>query len=398
VQGILPLRILVSTSASATLDPKRPHMTSPKSGEPSTDSSGPLAVDSVVRIGLLALLVYWSIKVVGPFLTIALWSAILAVALYPSFKSLAGKLGGRRHLAAALITLVSLIVVLGPITWFGIGLVSGVGFVVDRLNSGVFPIPTPAESVKDWPFVGDRLYEMWTLAATNIKGLLTQVAPTLKPIGGKLLGVAGTVGFSLIEFVVAIVIAGFLYVPGPQLVRSLAALLHRVSGDRSGLMLKLAGDTIRNVSRGVVGVALLQSFLAAVGLVVGGVPGAGFLSLIALVLAIIQIGPALVLIPVVIWSWTAMTTTSALLFTAYMIPVGLIDNVLRPVLMARGLPTPMPIILVGVMGGTIAYGISGLFLGPIVLSVAWALVVAWVQDEAAGGTASKGSADSAGPS
>jgi predicted PurR-regulated permease PerM len=158
-------------------------------------------------------------------------------------------------------------------------------------------------------------------------------------------------------------------------------------------MLKLAGDTIRNVSRGVVGVALLQSFLAAVGLAVAGVPAAGFLSLIALVLAIVQIGPAPVLIPVVIWSWTAMTTTSALLFTAYMIPVGLIDNVLRPLLMARGLPTPMPVILVGVMGGTIAYGISGLFLGPIILSVAWTLLVAWIEDDSAGDPMLKDSPD-----
>jgi predicted PurR-regulated permease PerM len=338
------------------------------------------AVDTAIRIGLLVLLLYWSFKVVGPFLTIALWGAILTVALYPLFQSLARRLRGRRRLAAALLTLVSLLIVLGPLTWFGAGLVSGVGFIVERLNAGALSVPSPEEWVKTWPIIGDRVYDLWALAATNIKALLTQIAPTLKPIGSKLLGVAGSVGLSLVEFVVAIVIAGFLYVPGPQLQRSLAALLHRVSGERSGLMLKLAADTIRNVSRGVLGVALLQSFLAAVGLAVAGVPGAGFLSLIALVLAIIQIGPALVLIPVVIWSWTAMSTASALLFTAYMIPVGLIDNVLRPLLMARGLPTPMPVILLGVMGGTIAYGISGLFLGPIILSVGWVLLVAWVQD------------------
>jgi predicted PurR-regulated permease PerM len=259
--------------------------------------------------------------------------------------------------------------------------VNGVSFAVERLNAGVFPIPTPMESVKNWPFIGDRIYDLWVLATTNIKALLAQVAPTLKPVGGKLLGIAGTVGLSLVQFIVAIIIAGFMYLPGPKLVRSVAALLHRVSGERSGLMLKLAGDTIRNVSRGVVGVALLQSFLAAIGLAVAGIPGAGLLSLIALVLAIVQIGPALVLIPAVIWSWTAMPVLSALIFTAYMIPVGLIDNVLRPLWMARGLPTPMPIILIGVMGGTIAYGITGLFLGPIILSVAWVLLVAWVEDD-----------------
>jgi predicted PurR-regulated permease PerM len=134
----------------------------------------------------------------------------------------------------------------------------------------------------------------------------------------------------------------------------------------------------------VVGIALVQSFLAGLGFLVAGIPAAGFLSLIALVLGIIQIGPAILLIPIVVWSWTVMETTSALLFTAYMIPVSLVDNVFRPIVMARGLPTPMPVILVGVIGGTIAYGVSGLFLGPIVLSVTWALLVAWMRDDDAG--------------
>ena len=132
----------------------------------------------------------------------------------------------------------------------------------------------------------------------------------------------------------------------------------------------------------MLGVALIQSFFAGIGFLLAGFPAAGILSAIVLVLGIIQIGPAILLIPMIVWSWTAMDTTSALLFTAYMVPVGLVDNILRPILMARGLSTPMPIILIGVIGGTITYGISGLFLGPIVLSVVWALVVAGVQDDA----------------
>jgi predicted PurR-regulated permease PerM len=160
--------------------------------------------------------------------------------------------------------------------------------------------------------------------------------------------------------------------------------MHRISGRRSEQMVKLAGSTIRNVSRGVVGVALVQSFLAGIGFLAAGIPAAGFLAFIALVLGIIQIGPAIVIIPVILWSWTAMATTNALIFTVYMGCVGLLDNVLRPVVLARGLTTPMPVIAIGVIGGTLAYGISGLFLGPIVLSVAWALVVAWVQEDHGG--------------
>jgi predicted PurR-regulated permease PerM len=146
-------------------------------------------------------------------------------------------------------------------------------------------------------------------------------------------------------------------------------------------MVQLAGATIRNVARGVIGIALLQAILAGVGFLVAGIPGASVLAFVVFLFGVLQIAPAIV-IPVVVWSWTAMDTTHAVSFTAYMVLVGLIDNVLRPILMARGLTTPMPVILIGVMGGTLAYGIVGLFFGPIVLSVAWAVMVAWTQEDA----------------
>jgi predicted PurR-regulated permease PerM len=344
---------------------------------------GSLTIDTAIRIGLLGLLLYWSLKVVGPFLTIALWSAILTVALYPLFDWLAARLGSRR-LAATLITLLCLVIVIGPVTWLGFGLIGSVDFVIRGVDAKIFSIPLPAESVKDWPLIGEQLYRLWTLAATDIKTILLEVLPTLKPLGSKLIDISGTVVVGLLEFVAAIIIAGFLYSPGPHLAQSIGAFLRRIFGQRSEEMLKLAGSTIRNVSRGVVGIALVQSFLAALGFLVAGVPAAGFLSFIALVLAIIQIGPTILFIPIVVWSWTAMDTTNALLFTAYMVPVSLVDNVLRPLVMARGLTTPMPVILIGVVGGTLAYGISGLFLGPVVLAVTWALLVAWVQEDGPG--------------
>jgi predicted PurR-regulated permease PerM len=350
---------------------------------------GTFAVDAVIRIGLLGLLLYWTWKVVGPFVTVALWSAILTVALYPLFDWLARRLGSRR-LAATLITLLCLMIVVGPVTWLGFGLIGSVEYVVKGFDSKLFSIPLPPESVKGWSLIGEQVYQLWTLAATDVKQILLDVAPSLKPVGGKLLDITGNVVFGLLEFVAAIVIAGFLYSPGPRLVQSLGAFLRRIFGRRSEEMLKLAGATIRNVSRGVVGIALVQSFLAGLGFLAAGIPAAGFLSFIALVLGIIQIGPAILFIPIIVWSWTVMETTGALLFTAYMIPVGLVDNVCRPFVMARGLATPMPVIVVGVIGGTMAYGISGLFLGPIVLSVTWALLVAWVQDDGLGASSADG--------
>ena len=353
-------------------------MTAEKGQVPAPPDSS--TVDVGIKIGLLGLLGYWSWKIIGPFLTVALWSVILAVALYPLFDWLARHLGNRR-LAAALITVLCLMIVVGPVSWLGFGLIRGVEFAVGEFDSKVFSIPLPAETVKDWPLIGEPVYQLWTRAATDTKAILLEVAPRLKPLGGKLVDIAENVVFGLLEFVASIVIAGFLYSPGPQLVGSLRAFSRRTLSDRSEEVVKLAGSTIRNVSRGVVGVALVQSLLAGVGFLVAGIPAAGFFAFLVLVLGIIQIGPAILLIPMTVWSWTAMETTSALMFTAYMVPVGLVDNILRPLLMARGLTTPMPVILVGVIGGTIAFGISGLFLGPIVLSIAWVLIMAWARED-----------------
>jgi predicted PurR-regulated permease PerM len=349
------------------------------------------ALETVIRISLLALLAYWSLTIIGPFLTVTLWSAIITVALYPLFSWIAARLGSRRF-AAALITLLCLMLVIGPVTWLGFGLIGGVEFAVKGFDSEILTIPLPPDSVKNWPLIGDQVHQMWNRAANDTKEILLEVIPKLKPLGGKLVEIAGSVVFGLLEFVASIIIAGFLYSPGPRLARSLETFLRHIFGDRSQQMLNLAGSTIGNVSRGVVGIALVQSFLAGVGFLAAGIPAAGFLTLVAVVLGIIQIGPAILLLPIVVWSWTSMDATTALMFTAYMVPVGLVDNILRPIVMARGLTTPMPVILVGVIGGTIAFGISGLFVGPIVLSVAWALLAAWAEDpDASASVAGSGS-------
>jgi hypothetical protein len=235
---------------------------------------GSLTVEAAIRISLLGLFLYWSLKVIGPFLTIALWSAILTVALYPLFDWLAARLGSRR-LAATLITSLCLVIVIGPVTWLGFGLIGSVDFIIRGFDSNIFSIPSPADSVKNWPLIGEQVYRLWTQAATDIKTILLDVLPKLKPLGSKLLEISGTVVFGLLEFVAAIIISGFLYSPGPRLADSLGAVLRRIFGPRSEEMLKLAGSTIRNVSRGVVGIALVQSFLAGLGFLAAGIPAAG---------------------------------------------------------------------------------------------------------------------------
>ena len=341
-------------------------------------------IDLAIRLGFLGLLGYWSFRVIAPFITIALWSALLAVALYPLYEWLTRRLSPR--LAAALVTLVSLIVVVGPVTWLAFGMVSGISSLVSEVDTGQLAVPLPPESVKAWPLIGESLHQLWSFAANNIGVAVTKAAPMLKPVGVKLLDIAQGALVGLLELLVAIVIAGFLFARGPQIADALSLVVGRMLSLRGKELVQLAGATIRSVSRGVIGIALLQAFLGGAGFLAAGVPAAGVLAFVALLLGILQIGPSILFVPVVIWSWMAMEPMHALLFTVYMVPVGLIDNVLRPLLMARGLTTPMPVIMVGVIGGMIAYGILGLFFGPVVLSVAWTVLVAWMQ----GGDAAEG--------
>jgi predicted PurR-regulated permease PerM len=228
------------------------------------------------------------------------------------------------------------------------------------------------------------MYEIWRLASTNLRELLIHAGPQLKPLGSSLLNAAGNLGINLLKFIVAAGISGFLLIPGPLLGRSIKNVVCHIAGRRGDEFVDLAGATIRNVSRGIIGIAILQALLAGIGLLFAGVPAAGLFSFLVLLLGIIQIGPSIVLIPLIIWSWFTIDTKMAVLFTLYMVPVNLLDNVLRPLVMAKGLGVPMPVILIGVVGGMLVHGVIGLFVGPIVLSIAWQLLVVWTRSEGKG--------------
>jgi predicted PurR-regulated permease PerM len=350
------------------------------SGSEQTTSS---FIEVAIRLGALALLLYWSLLLVSPFISIVIWSAVLSVALYPAFEWISLRLGGRRRLAAALVTILSLLVIVGPASWLALGLVDSIRLIAERLDLANLTIPPPSSSVKEWPLIGEPIYQFWDLASTNLSAALAQILPQLKPLGSSLLRIGADTGLGIIMFLVSIIVAGFLFSPAPTIVEAVKKFSRRLNPTRGEEFVDQAGATIRAVSRGVIGISVLQALLAGIGLMVAGIPQASLITFAVLVLGIIQIGPSIVIIPVIIWSWTFMDTKSALLFTAYMVPVNLLDNLLRPLVMGRGLKTPMLVILFGVIGGTLAYGITGLFLGPIILAVIWELFVSWIDDEKA---------------
>ncbi len=335
-------------------------------------------VQLVIRLALLGLLILWTFLIIRPFVPILTWSAVLAVAFYPVFAWLAQRLGDRPRIASAVLTLVTLGIVIGPAAWLGLSAVEGLRDLAGQIGSGDLVLQAAPEQIRDWPLIGPQLYAFWDEAYTNIRAALREVAPYLKPLAGTMLLFAGDTGIGMLQFLLSVVVAGFLLPYGAQLVAALRGFLLRIVPDQSEHFLELAGATIRAVSQGVIGVAIVQALLAGIGFKLAGLPSAGLLAIIVLLLSIVQIGAAIVLLPVVVWIWMDKDVTVALLLTVYLVAVGLLDNVLKPLLMGRGLTTPTLVILIGVIGGTLAHGIIGLFIGPIILSVAWELAAAWI--------------------
>lgn len=345
--------------------------------------AGDEIIQLAVRLALLTFLAYWSFVLVRPFIPILIWSMVLTVALYPPYDWLSRHLGDRPKPAAAIITITILAIVVGPIAWFGIGVVDGLQDLAGHLSAGTLTIPSPPEGVKDWPIVGAQIYTLWDHASTNLRAALHELAPHLKPLAGPILAFAGSAGFGTLKFIAAIALSGFLFHYGPRLVAAIRKIQARLVTRRSQDFVALAGLTIRTVANGVIGVAALQALLAGIGLKLTGVPHAGVLAFAVLILAILQIGSAVVLIPVIIWVWATKDFAVALPLTIYLLIVGLADNVLKPLLMGRGLNTPMLVIFIGVLGGMLAHGILGLFVGPIILAVTWELAMAWIREERA---------------
>jgi predicted PurR-regulated permease PerM len=353
-----------------------------QAGEPYDPLAVPLAVEPVLRIAALALLLYACVILLLPFVSIIVWSVVLTVALYPVFKWTSFWLGGRARLAAALVTLLGLLLVIGPATWLILGLIESVRTISDHFDLAKMSLPGPPAGVKTWPVIGEPLYGFWELASTNVSGALTELTPYLKPVGSSLLSIAGDAGLGFLKLLGAIVVAGFMFPAVPALAEAARKAARRLA-PRGDELVELAAATIRSVSVGVVGISALQALLAGPVLIAAGVPSSSLLTSAVLILGIIQIGPSVLLLPLVIWSWFVMEPAKAVLFTCYLVPVSVLDTFLRPVVMARGLSTPMPVILLGVLGGTLAAGITGLFLGPIVLAVIWELLISWLREPAA---------------
>ncbi|MFO1141905.1 MAG: AI-2E family transporter [Amaricoccus sp.] len=368
----------------------------PEKPDPAVRSPEGIAVEIAVRLVLLGMFAWVALMLLKPFLPIVLWSAVLTVAFYPVFEWLRDRLGGRPWLAAFGVTAAAVAVTAGPTTVLLASLVHSLEELGRHLGAPPIKLPPLSPEFAGLPVVGPQLASVWNSAASNLEAFLGRYGHLLVGPGEWALGMATGLAGSLVVIFAALIVSGFLYAPAPRLVAAIRALARHLIGERGDAFIELAETTVRAVARGMVGVAVVQALLIGLGLIVMQVPAAGALTVAAFFLCTVQVGAIPIVVPILIWAWVVRSTGDAVILTAWLGLAALSDNVLKPLFLAKGLETPMPVILIGVFGGTIAYGLSGLFLGPVVLAVFYDLVRFWLAHDVVHAAATRKARSAAG--
>ena len=337
-------------------------------------------VDLALRLVALGLLLIFCYNVLNPFVNPVVWAAILAVALYPIYQRVRVAFKGKGTLAAVLLTFLMLCLLVLPAAWLTITTADEVKNVVTAYKAGQITIPAPPEKVKSWPLIGNKAYSLWTKASSDLGSLIQENPDQARSIAAKCVTLLASTGRAILFVTLAIIISGVLLAYSTQSADFARRFFQRLLGNKNLDAPALAVSTIRNVVKGILGVALIQSTLVLAGLLVAGIPYAGIWFFLCVVLAIIQVGILPVSIGVIIYIWGHGSGLTATLLTIWMLAVGLLDNILKPIIMGKGASVPMLVIFLGSLGGFMYSGIVGLFTGPIVLSLGYRLFDAWLKE------------------
>ena len=337
-----------------------------------------LALEASIYIGLAILLAAACLLILLPFIPLLAWGLIIAVATYPGFRQLQKVLGGRETPAAVVCTLILLAVVIVPAVLLGQGLVDGIQAMAARLKEGGAVVPPPPPKIESWPVIGAPLKSVWDLASRDLTEAIRSLAPQIKRFLPGLLSASAGIGFTVLQLLLSILVAGVLLANAEAAYEVTCSLASRLFGEKGPEFQQLVGATIRSVTFGILGVALIQSAFAALGFLVVGMPAAGLWTVFFVFAAVVQVG-VLVLVPAVIYVFATASVTKAVIFLVWCIIVGLMDNILKPLLLGRGVAVPVAVVFLGAIGGFLAMGVIGLFVGAIVLSVGYKLSLAWLR-------------------
>jgi predicted PurR-regulated permease PerM len=340
-------------------------------------SSNNSVYDTTIRLFILILIVGWCLAIMYPFASIILWSVILAMALHPLHKSLSARMGGKPKLASAIIVIFTLAIIFIPI-WFLIdSLFAEVKALKVSFDSGTLTIPPPTEKVKEWPVIGERLYDLWYNASANMGQTAMKYKDQLLSVGSKvgkgILSAASGVIQIMISFIIAVIILVF-----GEAGLEIRKFFRKVAGDKGDEYADMTLKTVGNVVKGIIGVALILALLNGILFMLAGIPYAGIWTLLVFVLGVLQLPLFFITVPIIVYMFATKELMPAILWTVLLLIAGLSDNVLKPILLGKGASVPMLVIFIGVIGGFIFSGFIGLFTGAIVMSLGYKLFVAWI--------------------
>jgi len=342
---------------------------------------GPLDIThttlSVLFIAILIASCFW---VMRPFLMSLIWASVIVVATWPAFEGLERRLGGRRGLAVAAMAVLILLVILVPITFAVVTILSNVDNISAQVHSlSKLSLSAPPDWVSGIPVAGARIAGRWReFAALSTEERMAVMLPYARTAMQWFMAQAGSIGMTMVQFLLTVIIAMILYAKGTVVREGVLSFARRLAGQQGEDVAILAGKAVRGVVLGVVVTALIQAAIGGVGLFVTGVPAAGLLAAVIVLFCLAQLGPFLVMIPAVIWLYWSGQPVKGTVLLVIMLIAGTIDNVVRPFLIKKGADLPLLLIFAGVIGGLIAFGIIGLFIGPVMLAVTYTLLKEWV--------------------
>lgn len=336
-------------------------------------------LDTAVRLLLLVGLLVWSLLIVWPFLSIGAWGAVLATALYPAHRALTGLLGGRRRVATALFAIIPLVLLAVPV-FLLVGEISRDIRLLDALHdAGKLELPAPPDELLGFPIAGTSLHQAWQAAHDDLASALRMVGPHLAQFRGTVAQFASGLALLIVKLLFSLVVMAVFLHRAEAADRVVRALVTRAVGERADKFVSIARDTTRSVGKGIVGVALIQAALAGAGCAIAGVPASGLLTIVALIACVAQAGPLIVMGPSAIYLFATRDDITPWLFLVFTVFVGAIDNVLKPLLLGKGVDAPMLVVFLGAIGGLLSQGILGLFLGPVVLVVTYQIIERWLE-------------------
>jgi len=338
-------------------------------------------LDVLIRVGLIVVLAGLCYVVFAPFLTLMAWSLILAVTLYPLHRALARRLGGRQGLAATILVIAGCVLIIAPTALLMNSFGSSIHELIAAVQNNTLDIPAPREGVREWPFVGKKLYAYWSQAHTDLPGLVESMQPKIGELARKALAIVASIGVGLLQFLASLIVAGIVMAYGEAGTRESRSIFERfVGGGRGESFARLATATIRAVAQGVIGIAFVQAILVGLALLVAHVPWAGVLAAITLVLSVAQVPALIITIPAIIYIWSSGSygNGAAIVYTILLLLAGMADNVLKPLMLGRGVDAPMPVILLGALGGLATGGILGMFVGATLLALGYQIFMGWV--------------------